>query len=29
VDNNTGKLTPTGTNLKIDVPVCVVFVPAQ
>jgi len=29
VDNNTGKLTPTDTNLKIDVPVCVVFVPAQ
>ena len=29
VDNSTGKLTPTDTNLKIDVPVCVVFVPAQ
>ncbi len=29
VDSNTGRLTPTDTNLKIDVPVCVVFVPAQ
>ena len=29
VDSNTGKLTPTDTNLKMDVPVCVVFVPAQ
>jgi 6-phosphogluconolactonase len=29
VDNNTGRLTPTKTDLKIDVPVCIVFVPAQ
>jgi 6-phosphogluconolactonase len=29
VDGNTGRLTPTATDLKIDVPVCVVFVPVQ
>ena len=29
VDPNTGRLTPTTTNLKIDVPVSVVFVPVQ
>ncbi|MGA8154554.1 MAG: lactonase family protein [Terriglobales bacterium] len=29
VDSNTGRLTPASTDLKIDVPVCVVFVPVQ
>ncbi len=29
VDSNTGRLTPTSTVLKIDVPVCIKFVPAQ
>ena len=29
VDNNSGRLTPTKTDLKIDVPVSIVFVPAQ
>jgi 6-phosphogluconolactonase len=29
VDGNTGRLTPTRTDLKIDVPVCIVFVPVQ
>ena len=29
VDSNTGRLTPTSTNLKLDVPVCIVFVPVQ
>jgi 6-phosphogluconolactonase len=28
VDNNTGRLTPTRTDLKIDVPVCIAFAPA-
>jgi len=28
IDGNTGRLTPTSINYKIDVPVCVVFVPA-
>ena len=29
VDGNTGRLTPTSTDLKLDVPVCIVFVPVQ
>ena len=29
VDGNTGRLTPARTDLKIDVPVCIVFVPVQ
>jgi 6-phosphogluconolactonase len=29
VDSTTGRLSPTNTDLKIDVPVCIVFVPAQ
>jgi 6-phosphogluconolactonase len=29
VDSNTGRLTPTSTDLKLDVPVCIVFVPIQ
>jgi 6-phosphogluconolactonase len=29
VDGNTGRLTPTNTDLKLDVPVCIVFVPVQ
>jgi len=29
VDSNTGRLSPTKTELKIDVPVCIVFVPAH
>jgi 6-phosphogluconolactonase len=29
VDSTTGRLTPTSTDVKIDVPVCIVFVPAQ
>lgn len=29
VDSDTGRLTPTTTDLKIDVPVCITFVPAQ
>jgi 6-phosphogluconolactonase len=29
VDSNTGRLTPTRTDLKLDVPVCIVFVPVQ
>ena len=29
IDAKTGRLAPTTTNLKIDVPVCIVFVPAQ
>ncbi len=29
VDANTGRLSPTKTELKLDVPVCIVFVPAQ
>ncbi len=29
VDDNTGRLTPTSTDLKLDVPVCIVFVPTQ
>jgi 6-phosphogluconolactonase len=29
LDGNTGRLTPTSTDLKIDVPVCIVFVPVQ
>ena len=29
VDGDTGKLTPTNTVLKIDVPVCIKFVPVQ
>ncbi len=29
IDGNTGRLSPTKTNLKIDVPVCIVFVPAH
>jgi 6-phosphogluconolactonase len=29
LDSSTGRLTPTATDLKIDVPVCVVFVPVQ
>jgi 6-phosphogluconolactonase len=29
IDGNTGKLSPTKTELKIDVPVCIVFVPAH
>jgi len=29
VDSNTGRLTPTSTDLKLDVPVCIVFVPVQ
>ncbi|HEY6183946.1 MAG TPA: lactonase family protein [Terriglobales bacterium] len=29
VDSNTGRLTKTNTELKIDVPVCIVFVPAN
>ncbi len=29
VDGTSGRLTPTTTNVKIDVPVCIVFVPAH
>jgi 6-phosphogluconolactonase len=29
IDSNTGRLTPTSTDLKLDVPVCIVFVPVQ
>jgi 6-phosphogluconolactonase len=29
VDSNTGRLTPANRDLKIDVPVCIVFVPVQ
>jgi 6-phosphogluconolactonase len=29
IDGTTGRLTPTKTELKIDVPVCIVFVPAE
>jgi 6-phosphogluconolactonase len=29
IDGNTGRLTPANTEVKIDVPVCIVFVPAQ
>jgi 6-phosphogluconolactonase len=29
VDSNTGRLTATSTDLKLDVPVCIVFVPIQ
>lgn len=29
VDRGTGALTPTGTDLKVSIPMCVVFVPAQ
>jgi 6-phosphogluconolactonase len=29
VDSDTGRLTPAKTSLKIDVPVCIKFVPAQ
>jgi 6-phosphogluconolactonase len=29
IDANTGRLSPTQTDVKIDVPVCIVFVPAQ
>jgi len=29
VDSNTGRLTQTNTELKIDVPVCIVFVPTN
>jgi 6-phosphogluconolactonase len=29
VDGNTGRLTATSTDLKLDVPVCIVFVPIQ
>ena len=29
IDGNTGRLTPTKTDLKIDVPVSIVFVPSQ
>jgi 6-phosphogluconolactonase len=29
IDGNTGKLSPTKTELKIDVPVCIVFAPAH
>jgi len=29
IDGNTGRLTPTNTDLKIDVPACVVFVPVR
>ena len=29
VDEKTGALTPTGVDLKISTPMCVVFVPAQ
>ena len=29
VDQTTGALTPTGVDLKISIPMCVVFVPAQ
>ena len=29
IDSNTGRLTPTKTDLKIDVPVSIVFVPSQ
>jgi 6-phosphogluconolactonase len=29
VDGNTGRLTPANAELKIDVPVCIAFVPAQ
>src|SRR5580704_18475822 len=29
VDGNTGRLTPTNTDLKLDVPVCIVFVPVR
>jgi 6-phosphogluconolactonase len=29
VDSSTGRLSPTKTELKVDVPVCIVFVPAH
>lgn len=29
IDGTTGRLSPTQTELKIDVPVCIVFVPAE
>ena len=29
VDSHTGRLTPTSTDLRLDVPVCIVFVPVQ
>jgi 6-phosphogluconolactonase len=29
IDSNTGRLTPSSTDLKLDVPVCIVFVPVQ
>jgi 6-phosphogluconolactonase len=29
VDSDTGRLSPTGTELKIDVPVCITFVPVE
>ena len=29
IDEKTGRLSPTKTEVKIDVPVCVVFVPAK
>jgi 6-phosphogluconolactonase len=29
VDSSTGRLSPTKTELNVDVPVCIVFVPAH
>ena len=29
IDNQTGSLTPTGTKVEVDKPVCIVFVPAE
>jgi len=29
IDQKTGRLTPTGENLNVPSPVCVIFLPAQ